>query len=66
VLEDFYTKYKDLKLQRFESGGRGFLILRAKDRNRIDKHELDRLREQGYLSAKTVYILEDNPSTSRC
>ena len=61
VLEDFYTKYKSLKLQRFESGNRGFLILRAKDRNRIDKLDLDRLREQGYLSAKTVYILEDKP-----
>ncbi len=61
VLEDFYTKYKSLKLQRFESDGRGFLILRAKDRNRIDKLDLDRLREQGYLSAKTVYILEDKP-----
>jgi ATP-binding cassette subfamily B protein/subfamily B ATP-binding cassette protein MsbA len=61
VLEDFYTKYKSLKLQRFESGNRGFLILRAKDRNRIDKLDLDRLRKQGYLSAKTVYILEDKP-----
>ncbi len=61
VLEDFYTKYTSLKLQRFESGNRGFLILRAKDRNRIDKLDLDRLREQGYLSAKTVYILEDKP-----
>jgi len=59
ALDNFYVKYDDLKLQRFDSGGLGFLILRAKDRNRINKFDLDSLRADGYLSAKTVYLLED-------
>lgn len=61
ALEGFYGKYEDLKLVRYESGGRGILILRAKDRNRINKADLDELKKQGILSDKTIYLLEDKP-----
>lgn len=60
-LDGFCDKYSNLKLVQYKNGDNGILILSAKDRNRINKSDLEELKEHGLLSAKTVYLIEDKP-----
>lgn len=62
VVDSFLVKYKNLKLQPYTHNGRYYLILAAKDRNRIDGPYLKKLELEGYLSKQTVYIVVDKPS----
>jgi ATP-binding cassette subfamily B protein/subfamily B ATP-binding cassette protein MsbA len=62
VLDTFLAKYENLKLKPFSHAGRYFLILAAKDRNRIDGPVLANLERTGILSKKTVYLIVDKPS----
>lgn len=60
-LDAFYGKYTSLRLTRYHSGEKPILILSAKDRNHINKSDLDALQKEHILSPHTVYLLEDKP-----
>lgn len=62
VLDGFLQKYPNLKLRPFSHAGRHYLILAAKDRNRIDGPDIVRLERDGYISKTTVYVVVDKPS----
>ncbi|MDP3114787.1 MAG: ABC transporter ATP-binding protein [Candidatus Cloacimonadaceae bacterium] len=61
-IDAIYHKYAFLKLKRYDYHDKHFLILSAKDRNRINKTDLLDLETSGKLSKKTVYLLVDKPA----
>jgi ATP-binding cassette subfamily B protein/subfamily B ATP-binding cassette protein MsbA len=61
----FLQKYRILKLKSYSDQGRYFIILAAKDRNRINRADLNRLQEEGYLSDTTVYLVKDSGENVR-
>ncbi|MDZ4182697.1 MAG: ABC transporter transmembrane domain-containing protein, partial [Candidatus Cloacimonadaceae bacterium] len=60
-IDSFYGKYEFLKLKRYDYSGKHFLILSAKDRNRIIKTDLSDLEASGNLSKQTVFLLVYKP-----
>ncbi len=60
-LQQFLAKYEYLNLKPFSHNGRQFLILAAKDRNRINNTDLQELKEKGILSETTVFLIVDKP-----
>lgn len=61
-LDAFIARYRTLKLKPYAWGGRYFLVLAAKDRNKINKPDLKDLGDRGQLSDKTVYLISDKAS----
>lgn len=58
-IDAFLDQYKLLKLKKYNHGGRHYLILSAKDQNRIDRPYLLELEQRDILSKGKVFLIED-------
>jgi len=59
--QDFITKYKYLHFKDYVHNGVHFVIISAKDRNQIDKLDLEDLKTRGILSQQTVFLIQEKP-----
>ena len=59
--DSFYQKYKVLKFKEYQHGKAHFVVINAKDRNKMDKSDLEELKTKGILSPHTVFLLNDKP-----
>ncbi len=61
VYKDFYQRYHKLKFKEYAHGNQHFIIISAKDRNKINRSDMQNLKEQGILGDTTVYLITDKP-----
>lgn len=59
---DFDSRYEKLKFKAYNYGKAHYIILSPKDRNKIDKPDLEKLKQQGILSNVTVFLITDKPT----
>lgn len=53
----FIQRYQKTKLKEYHYGDNHFLIINAKDRNKINRSDLDALKVKGILKEETVYLI---------
>lgn len=61
VYRDFYQRYHKLKFKEYAYGSQHFIIISAKDRNKINRNDMQSLKEQGILGDTTVFLITDRP-----
>lgn len=61
VYKDFYQRYHKLKFKEYAHGNQHFIIISAKDRNKINRSDMQNLKEQGILGDTTVFLITDKP-----
>jgi len=59
---EFDARYDKLKFKEYIYGKAHYIILSPKDRNKIDKPDLEKLRQTGILSNITVFLITDKQS----
>lgn len=59
---DFVAKYKLPAKQRYRYENKNFVIIKSKDRNQINKIDLDEVAKQGYLTSGSFYIIKGGPA----
>ncbi|MDY0150709.1 MAG: ABC transporter ATP-binding protein [Candidatus Cloacimonas sp.] len=61
VYREFEQRYKKLKFKEYNNAGLHFIVLNAKDRNKVNRSDMDELKAKGILGWTTVYLLTDKP-----
>ena len=59
--QDFMHRNSSVKLTEYAHDGTHFVVISARDRNKLDKPELKSLEEEGIISGNTVFLVNDNP-----
>ena len=59
--QDFMQRYGFLNLTEYTHEGIHFVVISSAERNRMDRPELNSLEEEGIISGKTVYLVDDKP-----
>ena len=57
--QNFIKRYQKLGFKEYKYGENHFIIINAKDRNKINRTDLEYLQEKGILKAETVFLLSD-------
>ena len=60
--QDFYQRYHKLKFKEYAYGEQHFIILSAKDHNKVNRSDINSLKAQGILGETTVYLVSDKPA----
>jgi ATP-binding cassette subfamily B protein/subfamily B ATP-binding cassette protein MsbA len=58
---DFYKRYHKLKFKEYAYGKQHFIILSAKDHNKINRSDIAELKAQGIFGSATVHLITDKP-----
>ena len=58
----FVQKYELPSKQHYKHEGQSFVLIKAKDRNKMNKIDLDEMTEKGFLSSNTYYLIQDIPA----
>lgn len=56
---DFYQRYHKLKFKEYAYGDQHFIILSAKDNNKINRSDIAELKAKGILGTSTVHLITD-------
>ncbi|HOH98034.1 MAG TPA: ABC transporter ATP-binding protein [Candidatus Cloacimonadota bacterium] len=56
--DGFISRYAYMHFKEYTYSGIHFVIISAKDRNKMDKHDLDDLMDQGIISKQTVFLIQ--------
>nr|MDK2850381.1 ATP-binding cassette, subfamily multidrug efflux pump [Candidatus Cloacimonadota bacterium] len=57
--QEFMERYQFLKLIEFTHEGIHFVLISSGERNKMGRSELESLEEEGIISSKTVYLIDD-------
>lgn len=58
--QEFMGRYSFLNLKEYQHNGVHFVVISSRDRNKMDKPELNSLKEEGVISENTVFLVVDN------
>lgn len=61
VYREFDQRYSKLKFKKYSYGNMHYIVLNAKDRNKINRTDLEKLESDGILGWTTVYLITDKP-----
>lgn len=59
VPREFVAKYKLPKKQQYQYNDKNFVIITSRNKNQINKTDLDEVARQGFLTSDTFYIIEN-------
>ena len=59
--QGFMQRNAAVKLKEYTHDATHFVVISSRDRNKMDKPELKSLEDEGIISPKTVFIVNDNP-----
>lgn len=57
--QDFHNRYEKLKFREYTQDGLHFVILSPKDRNKVNRKDLEALKQAGILSPSSVFLITD-------
>lgn len=59
VPREFVAKYKLPKKQQYQYNDKNFVIITSRNKNQINKTDLDEVARQGFLTSETFYIIKN-------
>lgn len=56
---NFINRYQKLGFKEYQYGTNHFVVISYKDRNKMNRSDLEELKTKGILSEDTVFLIED-------
>lgn len=61
----FHARYAKLKFKEYSQADKYFVVISTKDRNKIDRQDINDLENKGVIGKNTVFLISDNPGNTR-